>query len=152
VGERVLRNHTRDWKIESKGSEKVFAGKLVVLIDSQSASAAEIFARVIQIESRGVLIGDRSSGMVMGAVHSHFVAGTAPPIAAAVSVTEEDLKMRDGKSLEHVGVDPDRTVLPSPQDLASGRDPALAAALAELRIQLTPEQAGKLFPTVWRNF
>ena len=97
-----------------------------MLIDSQIASAAEIFARVIQIEGRGVVVGDRSSGMVMGAVHSDFVAGTSSPIPAAVSVTEEDLHMRDGKSLEHLGVEPDRTVLPLAQDLASGRDPRLS--------------------------
>ena len=60
--------------------------------------------------------------------------------------------MRDGKSLEHLGVEPDRTVLPLPQDLASGRDPALAASAAELGTNLTPEEAGKLFPAVWRNF
>lgn len=152
VGERVQRNHTRDWKVESKSPEKIFTGKLVILIDSQTASAAEIFARVIQIEGRGVVVGDRSSGMVMGAVHTHFVAGTSPPIPAAVSVTEEDLHMRDGKSLEHLGVEPDRTVLPLPQDLVSGRDPALAASAEELGTNLTPEQAGKLFPAVWRNF
>ena len=152
VGERIQRKHTNTWKVEPKDSEKTFRGKLIVLIDSESASAAEIFARIIQIEGRGMVIGDRSSGMVMEAEHSYFVAGMAPPIPAGVSVTVADLRMRDGKSLEHVGVEPDRVVLPSPQDMAAGRDPALAAAAAEVGVQLTPEQAGKLFPTVWRNF
>lgn len=151
VGDKVQRNQTRPWKIESRGPEKAFSGKLIVLIDSQSASAAELFARIIQIENRGVVLGDRSSGMVMESRSSYFRAGTFDPIVAGVSVTEADLLMRDGKSLEHLGVTPDKLVLPTPQDLAAARDPELAAAAAELGVQLTPEQAGKLFPTLWRN-
>jgi C-terminal processing protease CtpA/Prc len=151
VGEKVQRNHTNPWTIESKGPGKTFSGKLVVMVDSQSASAAEVLARVIQIENRGLILGDRSSGMVMESRPSYFRVGTFDPIVAGVSVTEGDLRMRDGKSLEHVGVTPDRVVLPSPQDLAAARDPALAAAAAELGVQLTPEEAGKLFPTLWRN-
>jgi C-terminal processing protease CtpA/Prc len=151
VGEKVQRNHTTSWKIESKGLGKVYSGKLIVLVDSQSASAAEVFARVIQIENRGLVLGDRSSGMVMESRASYFRVGKFDPIAAGVSITEGDLHMRDGKSLERVGVNPDRIVLPTPHDLAAAWDPGLAAAAAELGVQLTPEQAGKLFPTLWRN-
>lgn len=151
AGEKVHRNHTNPWKIEAKGPGKIFSGKVVVLIDSQSASAAEVFARVIQIENRGIVLGDRSSGMVMESRPSYFRVGTFDPIVAGVSVTEGDLRMQDGKSLEHVGVKPDRSVLATPQDLAAGWDPVLAAAAAELGVQLTQEQAGKLFPTLWRN-
>jgi len=59
--------HMRD-KIEVKTvlpDEHRFAGKLIVLIDSRSASAAELLARVVQLEERGTVIGDRSAGMVM---------------------------------------------------------------------------------------
>jgi C-terminal processing protease CtpA/Prc len=88
--------------------------------------------------------------MVMESRHSYFSAGQFDPIVAGVSITEADLLMTDGKSLEHLGVNPDKVVLPTPEDLATGRDPTLASAAAELGVQLRPEQAGKLFPTIWR--
>jgi C-terminal processing protease CtpA/Prc len=40
----------------------MYPDKIIVLIDSNSASAAELFARVMQIEHRGVVMGDRSAG------------------------------------------------------------------------------------------
>src|SRR6185295_12107932 len=64
VGDIVRRKETKPLKIKSHG-DKVFKGQLVVLVDSQSGSAAELFARIIQLEKRGKVIGDRSAGAVM---------------------------------------------------------------------------------------
>jgi hypothetical protein len=64
VGELKRRSETKPLVAKSRGKES-FTGKLVVLIDSRSSSAAEIFARTIQTEKRGIVIGDRSAGLVM---------------------------------------------------------------------------------------
>ena len=67
-------------------------------------------------------------------------------VSYGVSVTQAALVMADGKTLEHVGVDPDILVLPTASDLKSGRDPAMAKAAELVGVQLTSEEAGKILP------
>lgn len=126
-----------------------FAGKLIVLIDSESASASEIFARLVQLEKRGLVFGDLSSGSVMESRHYLERMGSDTVIFYGVSVTESNLVMADGSSLEHKGVTPDKVSLPTADDLAAGRDPVLAGAAEALGVTIPPEQAGKAFPYEW---
>jgi len=126
-----------------------FTGKLVVLVDARSASAAEIFAHLMQLEKRGVVVGDHSSGSVMEAKHYDERIGADVVVFYGASITESDLIMADGKSLEHTGVAPDEVLLPSAQDMADNRDPVLAHAAELLGVKLSPEDAGKAFPYEW---
>ncbi len=126
-----------------------YPGKLVILIDSESASAAEILARAMQLEKRATIIGDRSAGAVMVAQYFSMHAGLDHTIYYGASVTGWDYIMADGKSLEHTGVTPDEVVLPTAEDLAKGRDPVLAHAIEVAGGKVSPEKAAELFPYRW---
>ena len=69
----------------------------------------------------------------------------------ALSITDADVIMTDGKSLESVGVTADQTVLPTAADLATKRDPVLARAAELLGVKLDSDKAGALFPIEWRK-
>jgi C-terminal processing protease CtpA/Prc len=133
---------------KSRGTS-VFHGKLVVLIDARSASASELLARVVQLEKRGTVIGDRSSGSVMESRYYPLTHGAYTETLYGASITEADLIMADGKTLEHTGVTPDETLLPTAGDLATGRDPVLAKAAELVGLRSDPVASGKMFPLEW---
>lgn len=135
----------------AKSRGKAFTGKVVVLVDSESGSAAEIFARLMQLEKRGVVIGDKSAGAVMRSRSYGQKTGVDSVMFYGVSVTDADVIMSDGKSLEKVGVTPDELMLPTAADMAAGRDPVLARAVELAGGKITPEQAGKFFAVQWRK-
>jgi carboxyl-terminal processing protease len=147
IGDRVGRDAHKP--MVTKKPHDPFTGKLVVLVDNRSASAAELFARVVQIEKRGTVMGDHSSGSVMESKRYPYHVGTETVIYYGASITDADIIMSDGKSLEHAGVTPDELVLPTAADLAAGRDPVLAHAAQSLGVKLSPEKAGTLFPYEW---
>lgn len=130
-----------------KGRKDFFQGKLIVLIDHRSGSASEIFARLIQLEKRGIVLGDTSAGAVMQSqpYPLKMNSGMNREIYYGVSVTNADLIMSDGKSIEHVGVTPDEIILPSADDILTGRDPVLSRAVEMLGGKLSPPDAYKMF-------
>jgi len=121
-----------------------FGGKLIVLVDSRSASAAEMYARIVQLEKRGTVIGDRTAGMVMMSQFFPHTVGIGAVAFYATSITVGDVRMSDGGSLEKIGVTPDEIALPTPADMAAGRDPVLARAVALAGGRITPDEAAKL--------
>ncbi|MGA8553291.1 MAG: S41 family peptidase [Candidatus Acidiferrales bacterium] len=148
IADRTGRKEMKPEVAKTRGKD-AFDGKLIVLVDSRSASCAELFPRVIQLEHRGIVIGDRTAGAVMEARHYPGAQGADTKIFYSFSVTEADMIMKDGKSLEHVGVIPDESVIPTGKDLASGSDPALARAAQLAGLNLDPVAAGKMFPFEW---
>jgi len=151
LGNIKSRKESKALVAKTRGGRGVYTGKLIVLVDSESASASEMFARTVQLEKRGTVLGDLTNGAVMvGRLYQHEI-GTKEFLLYGVSVTVEDVLMSDGKSLEHVGVKPDDISLPSATDMAAGRDPVLARAAALAGIDLGAEKAGALFPKIWRK-
>ncbi|MFZ0581401.1 MAG: S41 family peptidase [Candidatus Acidiferrales bacterium] len=148
IADRTGRKELKPEIAKTRGHD-VFSGKLIVLMDSVSASAAELFPRVIQLEHRGIVVGDQTAGAVMEAKRYPGSQGMDTKIFYGFSITEADLIMKDGKSLEHSGVAPDEVVIPTAKDLAAGSDPALAHAAQLAGLTMSPEAAGKMFPFEW---
>jgi C-terminal processing protease CtpA/Prc len=145
IADEVSRKETKPLLAKSR-NEKAFKGKLMILVDSRSASASEVLARTIQLEKRGTVIGDRTAGAVMESRRFTDQVGLDVVVFYGASITMSDLIMSDGKSLEKVGVTPDEVRLPSAEDFASGRDSVLSYAASLFGVKLDPVEAGKLFP------
>ncbi len=148
IADRQMRGNSKPETAKPHGKD-VFAGKLLVLVDSRSASASEILARVVQLEKRGTVLGDQSAGAVMESIRYNYHIGFDTRTFYGASITEANLIMADGKSLEKVGVTPDEAVLVSGKDLALKRDPEMARAVQLAGGTMSPEAAGKLFPYEW---
>jgi C-terminal processing protease CtpA/Prc len=147
VGDIQRRKETKPFTAKTRGSGS-FSGQLIVLVDSISASSAEILPRVVQLEKRGIVIGDRTAGAVMRSrLYDHGV-GVTSTAFFAMSVTDADVKMGDGKTLEGTGVTPDEILLPTGADLAAKRDPLLARAAALAGLTMDAEKAAALFPEI----
>ena len=148
IADRKGRKELKPQQSKSQG-QSAFKGKLIVLIDSKSGSAAEIFARLVQLEKRGIVIGDRSAGAVMESKRFPHELGTDNIVLFGVSISDADIIMSDGKSVEHVGVTPDELLLPTAEDMAAHRDPVLARAMELAGGKISAEKAGTLFPLEW---
>ena len=150
IGDVKRRKETKPLTAKTRATE-AFSGKLIVLIDSRSGSAAELFARVVQLEKRGTVIGDVSAGAVMRSKPHNHELGLDTVVFYGASITDADIIMGDGKSLEKTGVTPDEVKLPTAAELAAKLDPVLAYAASLAGVTLSPEKAGAMFPIEWRK-
>jgi len=131
-------------------TDRRYKGELAVLIDSNSASAAEMTARVLQLEKRAKIYGDYSSGSVMTSITVPFrsvmsALADAAIIRVGMSVTIADVVMRDGSRLEYKGVEPDEVLQPENIAYATKIDPVLAYVAQKFGSTLTPEKAGTFY-------
>lgn len=145
IGDTKSRKETKPEFAKSRG-QKAYTGKITILVDSRSASASEVLARVVQLEKRGKVIGDQTAGAVMTSRQYGDEIGIDVVVFFGVSITVSDLIMADGHSLERRGVMPDEVRLPTGEDLAANRDVVLSYAASLEGVTLDPVEAGKFFP------
>jgi carboxyl-terminal processing protease len=100
-----------------------YRGQLVVLIDAETQSAAEMFAAGLQASGRAVVIGQRSAGATLPSAAKEL------PTGAILQYAFADFVGGDGRMIEGVGVEPTIPVKLSRRRLLAGRDPQLEAAL-----------------------
>ncbi|MBI2873092.1 MAG: S41 family peptidase [Chloroflexi bacterium] len=117
-----------DWPVKEEGT--ALGIPLAVLVDEQSASAAEIVAGALQDHHRGRLFGEQTYGK--GTLNSfrQLDSGLAIYVAVAHWYTPE------GRAIQGQGITPDEGVRPTIDDLRLGRDPVVEAALRYLKAQV----------------
>lgn len=123
-----------------------YRGELIVLVNSGSASASEITARIFQLQRRATIVGDRSAGATMVSQIFPHEAGFERVFEYAIQVSAMDHVMPDSARLEGRGVIPDVPVLPGPTDLANRLDPAMSVALNLVGVSISAAEAARLFP------
>jgi C-terminal processing protease CtpA/Prc len=128
----IGRKKTEPVKIKPHGDR--FNVPMIILVDSRSASAAEMFARYFQKTGQAKIVGDSSSGRVNASLYFEESVGTdQSQIQYGVQISVSRVAFEDGEELEHHPVVPDYPCLPTEADLHSQADPCLKKAVALAR-------------------
>jgi C-terminal processing protease CtpA/Prc len=136
LAKRMLRTQSEDLTIKPQYSG--FDASVVVLVDSASASAAELAARHLQLNYKALVLGDRTSGKVNDGYVIREKIGARFVMPFAVVVSDAKLVMPDGGELEGHGVIPDVPCVPTPENLRQRIDPCLDQAIALAKKALPP--------------
>jgi len=131
IAEVVGRSKTEPLTVKPRSPR--LPGPLVVLVDSQSASAAEVFARHVQRTGRGVVIGDRTAGRATLAQIVSMSHGVDTVMFYGVEVAVGRIVFPGNEELEGRGVTPNGNCVPTSEDQRKGRDPCLKLAMSEAR-------------------
>ncbi len=135
VADMVGRKKTEQIKIKPRNPN--FPVPLVILVDSQSFSCSELFARHFQREGRAVVIGDHTAGYATAANFFSHKVGTDTIVPYGIQIATARVVFPGNEDLEKKGVTPDQSCLPTGDDMANDKDPckdravALAHELAE---------------------
>jgi carboxyl-terminal processing protease len=115
--------------VERASGKPAFTGKLAVLVDGDTASAAEIVAGALQDDGLATLVGTKTFGK--GVVQSVFPL----PDGAALKITTARYFTPKGRNIDGTGIAPD-AVVPEPANSKRGdpaTDPQLARAMQAVR-------------------
>ncbi len=106
-----------------------YGGKIVILIDESTQSAAEFHAMKLQAVSDPTVIGMPSAGA------DGDVSYILLPGGIATSITGLGVYYPDGSPTQRVGIQPDIFIEPTVQGIAQGRDEVLERAKQHIRQQ-----------------
>ncbi len=125
----VAISRDRQEQIIAKPRDPNLTAPLFILVDSHSASAAEVFARALQMKKRATIVGDGTAGKVNRSDIFGGTGGAVSFVFFGVAITTSKLVMPDGEALEDRGVVPDVRCVPTEEDVRLARDPCLESAL-----------------------
>lgn len=133
-----LHMRTGSERFVAKPKKNGYEGRLIILVDSETGSAAEIFARLMQIEKRAIVYGDRTAGAVMASNFYQYDEDVG------ASITVSDFVLHNGERLERVGVTPDIPLLMTSAHIASRGDVIMSFALLKAGARVPPAVAAGL--------
>jgi C-terminal processing protease CtpA/Prc len=111
-----------------KPQRPFLGGSIFILVDSTTASAAELLARHLQKTRNAVVIGDDTAAAVtVGKVLNASVGGSLVT-EYGIGIGIGRVVFPDGEELEKKGITPDMKCLPTQRDMFEGKDPCLAQA------------------------
>jgi tricorn protease len=108
-----------------------FTRPMILLINQNSASDAEIFPHGFKFDGLGKLVGVPTMGAVIGTSNRTLFDGTT-----TFRVPSTGWTTPEGRLMENWGVPPDIQVENRPEDLLAGHDRQLEVATTELLRQL----------------
>jgi carboxyl-terminal processing protease len=114
---------------QSTGNDLLHGIPTVVLINSGSASAAEITTGALHDNGDAYVIGVKSFGKGVVQTIDNLQGG------AELKVTIASWYRPDGKNIEHIGITPNETVQLTAAQATAGQDPQEAAAITWLNQQ-----------------
>jgi carboxyl-terminal processing protease len=117
--------------LETQSLNLLNGAAVVVLVDHDTASGAEIFAAALQEAKIATLVGTKTAGNVGVATQLTM------PDGSVLQVTEQRFVSPSGAQLDGVGVTPDIQVDLTDEDLQNDRDPQLAKALETIVQKVT---------------
>jgi carboxyl-terminal processing protease len=117
-----------------RSGDQIYAGPIAILVDSRSASSAEVFAAGMQDTQRAKIVGGRTCGCVLGIAKPRVMKD-----GSVLEMSEVLWFSPKGRRLEGAGVLPDEGVSPTVSDLQQNRDPVVAQAERVLR-QMPPNE------------
>jgi carboxyl-terminal processing protease len=127
IGTFVSRAGARRVKNSWQLGSAEYRGKVVVLVDTATGSAAEIFSAVLQDHGRATIVGRRTAGAVLASWFYRL------PDGGELQLSREDYVAPKGRRIEAAGVEPDIAVARKLEDVRAGRDVDLEVALRVLR-------------------
>lgn len=116
-------NGISELRFSVQAQKSPYKGKVVILINNNSASTSEVLAIGMQENKSAIVIGTQSPGLALPSLILQLDDGSTfqYPIA--------DFKTPLGQSLESIGVKPDFEVKLSPEKLAAGEDSLISKAI-----------------------
>ena len=109
------------------GREDAYAGKVAILMDSDSASASEATAGALQSTGRAIVVGEPSCGCLLA-----YLGYATLPGGGELAYSEVGFTTVKGERIEGRGVIPDVLVERTQADIRANRDRTLEMAQAAL--------------------